>query len=93
MELLEFIVTIDGLKMDSKKKEAIIIQEVPKMVRDELCFLQFANNRNKRLDNNKDIKNNINLKVDNLQTSNMLMSCQEERIIHSYLRKDKALIL
>ena len=43
MEFLGFIATIEGLKMDLKKVEAIVSWEVPKTVRDVQCFLGFAN--------------------------------------------------
>ena len=43
MELLGFIATTKGLKMDPKKVEAIVSWEIPKTVRDVQCFLDFAN--------------------------------------------------
>ena len=43
MEFLGFIATTEGLKMDTKKVEAIVSWEVPKTVRDVQCFLGFAN--------------------------------------------------
>ena len=42
-EFLGYIATTKGLKMDSKKVEAIMGWEVPKTVRDVQCFLGFAN--------------------------------------------------
>ena len=43
MEFLGFVATTEGLKMDSKKVEAIVSWKVPKTVRDVQCFLGFAN--------------------------------------------------
>ena len=58
-------------------------------LRRKICLILLKTKEKERLDNKEDTKNNISLEVDNPQTSNTLMSCQEKEVIHSYSRKTK----